>query len=380
MPTLLLVDDDPRNVTALCAVLDPMGHRLVVAHEGATALEKFESELPDVVLCDLVMAGIDGLEVLRRIRAHRDRGHTPVILITAFGEREQRLRALELGVDDFLEKPIDAAMLRPRITTLLRLKLARDDLARRHEALQRLQREQREVLDVLVNDVTATIESLQMSADWLDAYADAGPGAVRQALGEMQSKLGRLTTMVHDLSWVTWLDASTFPVYLTHVPVDMLVGDVAEAFERAARMRNVELQVDVAPRVFVHADERLLRRVLENLLDNAVRYTPKGGRVRIEVRDDEQAEVRVCNEGPPIPEDSRRRIFDKFAREPTEPAAVGHPGLGLYFCRRALEVQQADIAVVDEPGWPVAFAVRFASARSRRARPPARVEPGPVAT
>jgi signal transduction histidine kinase len=305
------------------------------------------------------MAGIDGLEVLRQVRAHPELGHTPVILVTAYGEREPRLRALELGVDDFLEKPIDTTALCARITTLLRLKMARDDLAQRHDALQRLQREQREVLDVLVNDVAATIGSLQTSTDWLDVYADAGSGAVREAVAEVQSKLARLTALVHDLSWVAWLDASTFPVCLTNVHVDRLAADVAESFERASQTRNVELDVTVAPPVVVRADARLLRRVLENLLDNAIRHTPKGGRVRIEVRDADRAEVRVCNEGPPIDEDSRRRIFDKFARVPAESMSLGHPGLGLYFCRRALEVQCAEIAVVDQPGWSVAFAVRF---------------------
>jgi CheY-like chemotaxis protein len=224
---ILIVDDDPRNVTALVAVLEPMRYRLLVAADGAEALATFASERPDIVLCDLVMAGIDGLEVLRQVRAHPELGHTPVILVTAYGEREPRLRALELGVDDFLEKPIDTTALCARITTLLRLKMARDDLAQRHDALQRLQREQREVLDVLVNDVAATIGSLQTSTDWLDVYADAGSGAVREAVAEVQSKLARLTALVHDLSWVAWLDASTFPVCLTNVHVDRLAADVA---------------------------------------------------------------------------------------------------------------------------------------------------------
>lgn len=357
--TLLLVDDDPHNVTALVALLEPTGHRLVHANDGATALQLFEREQPDIVLCDLVMQGMDGLEVLRRIRAHRERAHTPVILITAFGEREPRLRALELGVDEFLEKPIDAAILRARVTTLLRLKLSRDDLASRHAALQRLQREQREVLDVLVNDVTGTIGGLQTSVDWLDNYADAGPGAVRQAITEMRGGLGRLTTMVNDLSWVSWLDASAFPVALAPVRVDVLVGRVVQRFEESASTRGIELQTSLLPRVVVTADERLLRRVIENLLDNALRYAPRGGRVRVEARDGTRAQIWVCNEGPPIPAEDRRRIFEKFVRDPDQPTRAGHPGLGLYFCRRALDVQGAEIEATDEPGWPAAFVIRF---------------------
>ncbi|HET6582342.1 MAG TPA: hybrid sensor histidine kinase/response regulator [Nannocystaceae bacterium] len=357
--TLLLVDDDPHNVTALVALLEPTGHRLVHANDGVTALELFEREAPDIVLCDLVMAGMDGLEVLRRIRAHRERAHTPVILITAFGEREPRLRALELGVDEFLEKPIDAAILRARVTTLLRLKLSRDDLAGRHAALQRLQREQREVLDVLVNDVTGTIGGLQTSVDWLDQYADVGPGAVHQAVTEMREGLGRLTTIVNDLSWVSWLDASAFPVALVQVRLDVLLGRVVQRFQEAANARGIELQTSTPLRLVVAADERLLRRVIENLLDNALRYVPRGGRVRVEARDGGRAQIWVCNEGPPIPAEDRHRIFEKFTRDPDQPPRPGHPGLGLYFCRRALDVQGAEIEATDEPGWPAAFVIRF---------------------
>jgi len=344
---------------ALVALLEPMGHRLVVASDGARALEHFEQDAPDIVLCDLVMQGIDGIDVLRRIRSHRERGHTPVILITAYGEREQRLQALEIGVDEFLEKPIDAAILRARITTLLRLKLSRDDLATRHAALQRLQREQREVLDVLVNDVTGTIDGLQASVDWLDDYADAGPGAIRTAVSDMRTGLGRLNAIVQDLSWVSWLDASAFPVRLAAVAVENLVDDVVRRFDPVAAERDVDLQKVAEGHVVANADERLVRRVLENLLDNAMRHVPRGGRVRVELRDGEAAEICVCNEGPRIPYEQRHRIFEKFVRNPDEPSAPGHPGLGLYFCRRALEVQGARIEVADEPGWPAAFLIRL---------------------
>jgi len=365
---LLLVDDDPRNVTALVALLESTGHRLVHANDGPSALDLFEREAPDIVLCDLVMHGMDGLEVLRRIRGHRERGHTPVILITAYGEREPRLRALEAGVDEFLEKPIDAAILRARINTLLRLKSSRDDLTARHAALQRLQREQREVLDVLVNDVTSTIEGLRTSVDWLDTYADAGPGAVRQAVSGMHAGLGRLSTIVNDLSWVSWLDASAFPVALGAVALDVLLGRAVARFEPDAAQRGIDLQASVAARIVVTADERLLRRVIENLLDNALRYTPRGGRVRVEARQAGRPEISVCNQGPPIPAAERQRIFDKFARRSAEPATPGHPGLGLYFCRRALDVQGAEIEATEEPGWPAAFVIRFGTTATTSSR------------
>ncbi|HET6585613.1 MAG TPA: response regulator, partial [Nannocystaceae bacterium] len=155
--TLLLVDDDPRNLIVLTALLDRFGHRLLRADGGLAAIERFETDAPDLVLCDLAMPGVDGMDVLSAIRAHPSRGDTPIILVTAYAEREMRVRALQAGADDFLEKPIDEPVLVARVRTLLRLKHSRDaldsaraELAARNHALERVQKEQRELTDFIL--------------------------------------------------------------------------------------------------------------------------------------------------------------------------------------------------------------------------------------
>ncbi|HET6582444.1 MAG TPA: response regulator, partial [Nannocystaceae bacterium] len=134
---LLLVDDDPRNLLALAALLAPEGFRLVHAHDGRAAVAAFEEVRPDLVLCDLAMPGMDGIEVLQRIRAHQSAAHTPFILVTAHTDRDCRLRALRAGADEFIEKPIDRAVLEARVRGLLRLKESRDALDRAHSELTR---------------------------------------------------------------------------------------------------------------------------------------------------------------------------------------------------------------------------------------------------
>jgi two-component system cell cycle response regulator len=164
---LLLVDDDARNLLALEAVLGPTGHRLECARDGEMALRLFEELEPDLVLCDLAMPGMDGIEVLARIRAHPTRSHTPVILVTAHTEREHRVRALRAGADEFLEKPLDEAILTARLRTLLRLKDSRDMLTTRNDALMRLQREQREMTEFLVYDLKAQLQRVESQVAWV---------------------------------------------------------------------------------------------------------------------------------------------------------------------------------------------------------------------
>src|SRR5689334_611430 len=115
-PRLLLVDDEPANLRLLRALLAAGGYELTQAADGMSALNAFETDRPDLVLLDLRLPDIDGLEVLRRMRAIDS--HVPVVMVTAHSDREHRLRAVEAGADEFLEKPIDKPILLARVRTL----------------------------------------------------------------------------------------------------------------------------------------------------------------------------------------------------------------------------------------------------------------------
>src|SRR4051812_44092552 len=104
---VLLVDDNPINLDVLEGHLSSLGLDLLRATDGRSAVAMVETDPPDLILLDVVMPDFDGLETLAHIRAHEEHGHIPVILVTAHSERKHRLRGLEAGADEFLEKPVD---------------------------------------------------------------------------------------------------------------------------------------------------------------------------------------------------------------------------------------------------------------------------------
>ncbi len=124
---ILIVDDLPQNVRLLRAVLEPRGFEVAVATSGAEALERLAAGDIDLVLLDVVMPGIDGYEVCRRLRADEATAFLPVVMITASGEQEKR-RAIEAGADDFVTKPFDQAELLARVRSLLRVKRYHDEI------------------------------------------------------------------------------------------------------------------------------------------------------------------------------------------------------------------------------------------------------------
>lgn len=366
---LLLVDDEPMNLVALRACLEPLGHEVLTARNGHLAIRAFEEFAPDLIMLDLVMPGVGGLDVLKRIRSHPSRGDTPVILLTAHSEREHRLRGMEAGADDFLEKPLDAALLIARTKTLLRLKEGRDELqasrdalAERNTSLERSQREQQELTEFIVHDLKGPLTGIVANTEWVYDQLAQEDNALARALEDVLASSGRLRLMINDLIAVSQLERGTFPIERHRIPIGPMLRGVTKEFQRAAAQKNIALLDGPDLAVSIDADPGLLQRVLENILDNSLRYTPLSGRVcvRAEVRD--QLEIAVSNSGPSIPVGDRERIFEKFARGSSSGPRAGNAGIGLYFCKRAVEAHGGHIDVIETDEFPTCFRIRLPAA------------------
>jgi adenylate cyclase len=151
--TLLVVDDVPQNTRLLDAVLSPRGYRVLTAGSGEDALRVLGEQRPDLVLLDVLMPGLDGYQVCRRIRQDPDTAFLPVVMITASGNQE-RLHAIEAGADDFVTKPFDQAELLARIRSLVRIKRYHDTITRQAAELAAWNQE-------LEHRVRARVEQLQ---------------------------------------------------------------------------------------------------------------------------------------------------------------------------------------------------------------------------
>jgi class 3 adenylate cyclase len=121
-PKILIIDDTPHNVKMLVDLLSAKGYATVTAASGQEGLEQVEAERPDLVLLDVMMPGMDGYEVCRRIRANPEYGILPVVMVTALDPARERIKGLEAGADDFLTKPVNMAELVARVRSLLRIK------------------------------------------------------------------------------------------------------------------------------------------------------------------------------------------------------------------------------------------------------------------
>ena len=128
---ILVVDDIRTNIKVLEAKLTSDYYEVIAASNGPEALDAAVSQKPDLILLDVMMPGMDGFEVCRRLKANPDTAHVPVIMVTALGDPEDRVQGLSAGADDFLTKPVDDTSMFARVRSLLRVKLMLDELRMR---------------------------------------------------------------------------------------------------------------------------------------------------------------------------------------------------------------------------------------------------------
>lgn len=145
--TILVVDDVPANLGLLFDALTQAGHRVLVAESGEEALAQLEHEVPDLVLLDFRLPGIDGLEVCRRIRGRPECADVPILFLTAVAELEDKVRALDAGAVDYVTKPIQPPEVLARVRTHLRLARLQREIAEELEMRREAEEQLRDSLD-----------------------------------------------------------------------------------------------------------------------------------------------------------------------------------------------------------------------------------------
>jgi two-component system, sensor histidine kinase and response regulator len=354
--TILVVDDNAENRALAEATLSDDGYRVVLASGGEAGIAAFERERPDCVLLDVRMPGIDGPTACERIRALPGGGDVPIVFVTAQRDVDTFDRALHAGGDDFLSKPFRPNELVARVEAALKLRrlaTERSDLyaqvKQQRDDLQRLQLQKEQLVAFLVHDLKNPVNAIELHAE-LVLRDPGGSERSRRAAEKIRDEGRALLRMITTLLDIAKADEGQLAPSRRRIEIDTLVGGVIDELEIRANTAGVRLAREISAPT-LSADPELLRRVLENLVENAIRHAPEGSEVRITARTaDGGIELRVQDAGPGVPAEQRDRVFERFVQAGGV-AMRANRGLGLAFCKLAVEAHGGRIWIEDaSPG------------------------------
>ena len=355
---ILVADQDPSTSHAIVTVLTSAGFEAVAIPDGAGALDFAEKNGVDLVVVDIMLDGRAGLNLCEALRRTESTADVPVLFISAAGDNNAQRIAIEAGGDDFLSKPIHRGELLLRIRSLLQFRRMQRELARKNEllmeqrdALLRLQQQKEELTEIVVHDLKNPLAAIASNAAYLTMATELNED-VRDCSNAISRAAENMLRMVHNLLDVSRAEEAGLSPQLEEVDLVGMADRASQLMSRRAEERRITLvAVSQTSEVLVQADTDLLRRVLENLLDNAIRYTPSGGRVEVRVAElGEHAAISVADGGPGIPEDQRERIFEKYAqleRKVDKAQQRFGRGIGLAFVKMVVDAHHGQISVLD---------------------------------
>ena len=337
---ILAVDDIPDNLLLVQLALEQEGHHVVLAHNGETALKQIEQSPPSLILLDVMMPGMDGYEVTRRIRQNQNIPFIPILLVTA-REESSLVQGLDAGADEFVRKPFQIDELQARVRSMLRLKETID------------QREN--FVSCLTHDLRTPIVAANRMLDLIEreAFGDVSQEQ-KEAIANIISSNQNLLEMLNKL-----LETHHYELgqkILSFIPVDLeqLIANVITELKPLTAEKEVELKTDISDVSPVKGDRLELRRVLTNIISNALKFTDRG-EVKVSLTEDkENVLVRVKDSGIGISPQEQQIVFQRFHQGNHRRSGKG---LGLYLCQQIIYAHGGKITVESEVGKGSTFTV-----------------------
>ncbi len=371
----LIVDDREANLIALERLLQRDGLNLLKARSGAEALELLLQHDVALALVDVQMPGMDGFELAELMRGSDRTRRIPIVFVTAGStDQQRRFEGYEKGAVDFLQKPIENDVLKSKATVFFDLYSERQEVTRQRDEMEKISRENARLLEESRQFAAALQQADQRKDEFLATLAhelrnplspilsgiqllsmmtteESDPEENAEMLEMIERQVHHMVRLVDDLLEVSRITSGkihlkTFPIELADV-----VKHAVETSEPNIEVGNHHLTIDVPSEpLIVNGDMTRLAQVLSNLLNNAARYTPRGGEISLSVTADvDRVFIRVKDNGMGIPPQMQERVFELFAQVDRKlKQNEGGLGIGLALVKRIVELHGGTVSVASD--------------------------------
>ena len=342
---ILAVDDIPDNLLLVQLALEQEGHHVVLADNGETALQKIKQFPPSLILLDVMMPGMDGYEVTRRIREDKNIPFIPILLVTARSE-SSLVQGLDAGADEFVRKPFQIDELQARVRSMLRFKETID------------QREN--FVSCLTHDLRTPLVAANRMLDLIHQQAFGEVTAEQQeAIASIVRSNDNMLEMLNTLLETHHYELGQKTLSFISVDLQQLISETVKELEPLAREKGLKLEYseDSQPHE-VKGDRLELRRVITNLIGNAVKFTDAGS-VKVSLASEDMVTIEVADSGIGISSEDQKAVFQRYHQGNHRRAGKG---LGLYLCQQIINAHGGELTLKSELGKGTTFTVSLPKA------------------
>lgn len=334
---VLIVDDNEMNRDMLCRRLAREGYDVTPAADGHQALSACDQQEFDLIVLDIMMPGISGLDVLKTLRKQHTVMDLPVIMATAKNQSEDVVEALKLGANDYVTKPIDFPVLLARVRTQM--------------SLRRLSQQKDEFVRVASHDLKNPLLIISTTAHIVEQRVPPGAEMTRevyQMLGTISRHARTMERIIKDFLDFQAMEDGRLSLDLVQISLNDVARLVVENNADYARGKNMTLLFEPAPDLAqAQADPDRLYQVIQNYVGNAIKFGPRDSSVVVRTRnDDHRLFLEVQDAGPGLNPEDLRKVFTKYARLSNKPTgAEKSSGLGLAICKELVTLHGGEVGV-----------------------------------
>ncbi|MGB2868073.1 MAG: hybrid sensor histidine kinase/response regulator [Bacteroidota bacterium] len=348
--SILIVDDEQDNLTMFSHVLAHEQYSVVTALSGAESLKIVREVTPDLVLLDVKMAEMDGFETIKHLRSIKKLKHTPMIFLTGNGKAPKAIEeGYSLGGTEYWTKPISPEELTVRVRAVLRAA----------DAEKKLRKLQQSFYSMVVHDLRNPLGAILGLSELMLEEKGSLSAQQMEIVTEINAASAALLKSVKDLLELSRFESGEYILHRKEVNLNNLIDAAVVAHDLMRIQKNITITVECEESIQLCVDEEYLREVFDNLLDNALRYTPVNGMIQWNVQrrpkgnpaSKESISIEIKDTGTGISPEAMPTLFDKIRITNTKlRKADSRTGLGLVICREILEAHGGMISIESTPG------------------------------
>ena len=356
--TILIVDDNNINLKVLGTQLRKSGYNIVVARDGESTLKLVPELMPDLILLDIMMPGMDGYEVCTILKNQEETRNIPIIFISAKVDTSDIVKGFNVGAVDYITKPFKKEELLVRVHTHLELKFSKDTIRKQAQRLEELNAAKDKLFSIVAHDVRGPLGNLKFMIQLMELKGiNFGSNDFYHNLERIKSSTDEILNLLENLLYWSRSQVGTLKCVPEEFELDDIIRENVSLLQPNAEAKKISLINEADKGLKLWADRNMVRTIIRNLVSNAIKFTHEEGTVVLAAQvKSEMVEISIKDNGVGISKDKVSLIFSDsgyFTSYGTHREKGS--GLGLPLCRSFIQMNKGKFYGDSEVGKGTTF-------------------------